>query len=153
MKGISQESALKMLELTAGEVVTMYDTPLGFRHGPKSIVDDDTLTVIYISDNAYSRQYEIDLIKEMSGQRKGNKIVVMNGKCDEIKELVDYVVEFDIDGKFDNILLGFDYIILAQTVAVLKSLAMGKTPDNPCPTGEVNRVVKGVTLYPYSKGE
>ena len=154
LKGISQESALKMLELTAGEVVTMYDTPLGFRHGPKSIVDDDTLTVIYISDNSYSRQYEVDLIKEMSGQRKGNKIVaVMNGKCDEIKELVDYVVEFDIDGKFDNILLGFDYIILAQTVAVLKSLAMGKTPDNPCPTGEVNRVVKGVTLYPYSKGE
>ena len=154
LKGIAQESALKMLELTAGEVVTMYDTPLGFRHGPKSIVDDDTLTVVYISDNEYSRQYEVDLIKEMSGQRKGNKIVaVMNGKCDEIKKLVDYVVEFDIDGKYDNILLGFDYIILAQTVAVLKSLSMGKTPDNPCPTGEVNRVVKGVILYPYSKGE
>ncbi|WP_455682551.1 SIS domain-containing protein [Thomasclavelia sp.] len=154
LKGISQESALKMLELTAGEVVTMYDTPLGFRHGPKSIVDDDTLTVVYISDNEYSRQYEIDLIKEMSGQRKGNKIVaVMNGECDEIKELVDYVITFDIDGKFDNILLGFDYIIAAQVIAVLKSLSMGKTPDNPCPTGEVNRVVKGVTLYPYSKGE
>lgn len=154
LKGISQESALKMLELTAGEVVTMYDTPLGFRHGPKSIVNDDTLTVVYISDNEYSRQYEIDLIKEMSGQRKGNKIVaVMNGECDEIKELVDYVITFDIDGKFDNILLGFDYIIAAQVIAVLKSLSMGKTPDNPCPTGEVNRVVKGVTLYPYSKGE
>lgn len=154
LKGISQESALKMLELTAGEVVTMYDTPLGFRHGPKSIVDDDTLTVVYISDNEYSRQYEIDLIKEMSGQRKGNKIVaVMNGECEEIKELVDYVITFDIDGKFDNILLGFDYIIAAQVIAVLKSLSMGKTPDNPCPTGEVNRVVKGVTLYPYSKGE
>ena len=153
LKGISQESALKMLELTAGEVVTMYDTPLGFRHGPKSIIDD-TLTVVYISDNEYSRQYEIDLIKEMSGQRKGNKIVaVMNGECDEIKDLVDYVITFDIDCKFDNILLGFDYIIAAQVIAVLKSLSMGKTPDNPCPTGEVNRVVKGVTLYPYSKGE
>lgn len=154
LKGISQESALKMLELTAGEVVTMYDTPLGFRHGPKSIIDDDTLTVVYISDNEYSRQYEIDLIKEMSSQRKGNKIVaVMNGECDEIKDLVDYVITFDIDCKFDNILLGFDYIIAAQVIAVLKSLSMGKTPDNPCPTGEVNRVVKGVTLYPYSKGE
>ena len=154
LKGISQESALKMLELTAGEVVTMYDTPLGFRHGPKSIIDDDTLTVVYISDNEYSRQYEIDLIKEMSGQRKGNKIVaVMNGECDEIKDLVDYVITFDIDCKFDNILLGFDYIIAAQVIAVLKSLSMVKTHDNPCPTGEVNRVVKGVTLYPYSKGE
>ena len=37
-----------MLELTAGEVVTMFDTPLGFRHGPKSIVDDDTLTVFIL---------------------------------------------------------------------------------------------------------
>lgn len=154
LKGIAQESALKMLELTAGEVVTMYDTPLGFRHGPKSIIDDDTLTVVYISDKPYSRQYEVDLIKEMSGQRKGNKIVaVMNGKDEEIAGLVDYVMEFDIDGKYDNILLGFDYIVFAQAVAVLKSLAMGKTPDNPCPTGEVNRVVKGVTLYSYSRGE
>lgn len=66
LKGISQESALKMLELTAGEVVTMYDTPLGFRHGPKSIVNDETLTVIYLSDDEYSYRYEYDLIKEMS---------------------------------------------------------------------------------------
>lgn len=41
-----------MLELTAGRVVTMYDTPMGFRHGPKSIVDDTTLTVVYLSDEA-----------------------------------------------------------------------------------------------------
>lgn len=34
LKGVSQESALKMLELTAGQVATMYDSPLGFRHGP-----------------------------------------------------------------------------------------------------------------------
>ena len=52
LKGTSQESALKMLELTAGRVVTMYDTPMGFRHGPKSIVDDTTLTVVYLSDEA-----------------------------------------------------------------------------------------------------
>ena len=36
------------------------------------------------------------------------------------------------------------------TLAVMKSLSMGITPDNPCPTGEVNRVVKGVILYPYT---
>ena len=83
LKGTSQESALKMLELTAGRVVTMYDTPMGFRHGPKSIVDDTTLTVVYLSDDAYTRQYEIDLIKEMSGQRKGNKIVAVMSREDE----------------------------------------------------------------------
>ena len=152
LKGISQESALKMLELTAGKVVTMYDTPLGFRHGPKSIIDDTTITVVYLSDDPYTRQYEIDLIKEMSGQRKGNKIVaVMSSQDDAVAALVDYTVVYGLDEKYENVLLGLDYILFAQTLAVLKSLSMSITPDNPCPTGEVNRVVKGVTLYPYTR--
>ena len=152
LKGTSQESALKMLELTAGRVVTMFDTPMGFRHGPKSIVDDTTLTVVYLSDDAYTRQYEVDLIKEMSGQRKGNKIVaVMSAQDDEVAALVDYTVVYGIDGATENVLLGLDYILFAQTLAVLKSLSLDITPDNPCPTGEVNRVVKGVILYPYTR--
>lgn len=152
LKGIAQESALKMLELTAGRVVTMYDTPLGFRHGPKSIIDDNTITVVYLSDDAYTRQYEVDLIKEMSGQRKGNKIVAVMSKADDaVAALVDYTVVYGLEGEHENVLLGLDYILFAQTLAVLKSLAMGITPDNPCPTGEVNRVVKGVTLYPYTR--
>ena len=152
LKGIAQESALKMLELTAGRVVTMYDTPLGFRHGPKSIIDDNTITVVYLSDDAYTRQYEVDLIKEMSGQRKGNKIVAVMSAADEaVSALVDYTVVYDLADKNESALLGLDDILFAQTLAVLKSLAMGITPDNPCPTGEVNRVVKGVTLYPYTR--
>ena len=152
LKGTSQESALKMLELTAGRVVTMYDTPMGFRHGPKSIVDDTTLTVVYLSDDPYTRQYEMDLVKEMSGQRKGNKIVVvMSSQDDAAAALADYSVVYGLDGENENILLGLDYILFAQTLAVLKSLSLGITPDNPCPTGEVNRVVQGVTLYPYTR--
>lgn len=151
LKGIAQESALKMLELTAGKVATMYDTPLGFRHGPKSIIDDNTLTVIYLSDDAYSYQYELDLIKEMSGQRKGNKIfAVTNTDRPEVKELVDYYYAFNGE-THNNVQLGLDYITVAQCVALYKSLSYGITPDNPCPSGEVNRVVKGVILYPYSK--
>ena len=150
LKGVSQESALKMLELTAGQVATMYDSPLGFRHGPKSIIDDTTLTVVYLSDDAYKRQYEVDLIKEMGPQRKGNKIaVVMNTPCEGLDELVDYQLVMDCGKATENVFLGFEYIAFAQTLAALKSLSLDITPDNPCPTGEVNRVVKGVTLYPY----
>lgn len=150
LKGVSQESALKMLELTAGRVETMYDSPLGFRHGPKSIIDDRTLTVIYLSDDEYRRNYELDLIKEMSGQKKKNCIAaVMNVPCEEVKKLADYTVELNMGQAMENVLLGFGCILFAQTLAVLKSLSLGITPDNPCPTGEVNRVVKGVTLYPY----
>ena len=151
LKGVAQESALKMLELTAGKVATMYDSHLGFRHGPKSIIDDNTLTVAYLSDDNYRRTYELDLIKEMSGQRKGNKIaVVYNKACPGIEELVDYAIQIDVGCDMENIMLGLDFIMFAQILAVMKSLSMGITHDNPCPTGEVNRVVKGVILYPYT---
>ncbi len=151
LKGVAQESALKMLELTAGQVATMYDSPLGFRHGPKSIIDPRTLTVVYLSDDEYRRRYEIDLIKEMGPQRKGNKIVaIMNQPVEGLEDLVDYIVRIPVGSCKENVLLGFDYILFAQTLAVMKSLSLGITPDNPCPTGEVNRVVKGVTLYPYT---
>ena len=151
LKGVAQESALKMLELTAGKVATMYDSQLGFRHGPKSIINDDTLTVAYLSDDDYRRRYELDLIKEMAGQRKGNKIaVVYNKACEEVKTLADYAIQIDIGCDMENVMLGLDFIMFAQMLAVMKSLSMGITPDNPCPTGEVNRVVKGVILYPYT---
>lgn len=153
LKGIAQESALKMLELTAGDVVTMFDTPLGFRHGPKSIINDDTLVVVYLSDDPYTRKYEIDLLKEMGGQRKGNKIVAITSKEDSsLAPYVDYVISYDIKETLPSILLGFNFIMFAQVLAVYTSLSMNITPDNPCPTGEVNRVVKGVTLYPYKRG-
>ena len=151
LKGVAQESALKILELTAGKVATMFDSPLGFRHGPKSIINDKTLTVVYLSDDDYRRQYELDLIKEMSGQRKANKIVaVYNRACEGIEALVDYAVQINVGYEMENIYLGLAYIMFAQTVAVMKSLSLAITPDNPCPTGEVNRVVQGVTLYPYT---
>ncbi|MEG0239818.1 SIS domain-containing protein [Anaerorhabdus sp.] len=151
LKGVAQESSLKLLELSAGKIVTMYDTPLGFRHGPKSIIDNETLTVVYISDEAYTRQYEVDLIKEMSGQRKGNKIfAVCNTPCEEAKALTDFYYCYN-GSNHDNIFLGLEYIVVAQIIALFKSLSLDITPDNPCPSGEVNRVVKGVTLYPYSK--
>lgn len=151
LKGVAQESALKMLELTAGRVAAMFDSPLGFRHGPKSIIDDRTLTVVYLSDDAYRRQYEVDLIKEMGPQRKKNRIAaVYNTPCEGLEALTDYQLQIQAGETLENVLLGFDYIMVAQTLAVLKSLSLGITPDNPCPTGEVNRVVKGVTLYPYT---
>ena len=81
LKGVAQESALKTLELTAGKVATMYDSELGFRHGPKSIIDDNTLTIAYLSDDEYRRRYELDLVKEMAHQRKGNKIDVEIGRA------------------------------------------------------------------------
>src|SRR5262245_23041906 len=35
-KGLAREAALKLLELTDGAMIAAYDSPLGFRHGPKT---------------------------------------------------------------------------------------------------------------------
>lgn len=151
LKGISQESSLKMLELTAGKTVAVFDTPLGFRHGPKSIINDSTLTVVYVSSDEYTYKYDVDLIKEISSQRKNNKLVVVSDKhSEELDSLADYTLSYNINKNANNVELGLAYITFAQTLAVFKSLSMNLTPDNPCPSGEVNRVVKGVTLYPYT---
>ncbi|MDO5085370.1 MAG: adhesin, partial [Erysipelotrichaceae bacterium] len=84
--------------------------------------------------------------------RKGNKILVISNRYySELEPLVDYYYSFKNEYALDNVFLGLDYIIIAQLIALYKSLLLNITPDNPCPSGEVNRVVKGVTLYPYSK--
>ncbi len=152
LKGISQESSLKILELTAGKTVAIFDTPLGFRHGPKSIIDDSTLIVVYVSGDEFTYKYELDLIKEISSQRKKNKLVVIaNNSNNELESLADYIYSYNINNNLNNVELGLAYITFAQSLSVLKSLSMGLTPDNPCPSGEVNRVVQGVTLYPYTR--
>lgn len=153
LNGLAEESALKVLELTGGCIVTNSDTSLGFRHGPKSILDDKTIVFSYISNNKYTRQYEIDLLKEIKREGGHTKVVaISNGYYDEIKELVDnYIYISDEEHKDqDDVFLLFNYLLYAQLFAIIKSVELGKNPDNPCPEGIVNRVVQGVKIYPYT---
>ena len=149
-KGIARESALKVLELTAGKVNASYDTPLGFRHGPKSVVDDETVSVIYISNDEYTRKYDLDLAKEMLAHKKNDKVVIVGDNIEEdILNKADYVfnvenINYNVENK---VLLPLQQIIFGQMLSFLKSVNLGITPDNPCPKGEVNRVVQGVILH------
>lgn len=149
-KGIARESALKVLELTAGKVNASYDTPLGFRHGPKSVVDDETVSVIYISNDEYTRKYDLDLAKEMLAHKKNDKVVIVGDNIEEdILNKADYVfnvenINYNVENK---VLLPLQQIVFGQMLSFLKSVNLGITPDNPCPTGEVNRVVQGVILH------
>ena len=54
-----------------------------------------------------------------------------------------------LDG-LDDALVALPYLIFAQYLALFTSLERGKTPDNPFPSGEVNRVVQGVTIHPMT---
>lgn len=149
-QGLAQESALKLLELTAGKVVAMYDSPLGFRHGPKSIVNNETLIVVFISNDEYTRKYDLDLLKELRRDGIAQQVVAVAGRIDDVVTDGDYILIDSMENASD-IELVFPYLIVAQVYSFLNSLALNNTPDNPCPTGEVNRVVQGVTLHQFEK--
>jgi tagatose-6-phosphate ketose/aldose isomerase len=148
LEGLARESALKMLELAAGEVVTYFDSPLGFRHGPKSVLDGDTLVVVYVSTDPYTRRYDLDIIAEIRAQLGQDAVAVIS--TDPIPAaLGSAVVLPGLDG-LDDALVALTYLVFAQYLALFTSLEYAKTPDNPFPSGEVSRVVQGVTIYPMS---
>lgn len=148
--GLAEEARLKILELTAGKVAALFDTSMGLRHGPKSFLDDKTIVFDFVSNNTYTRQYDLDILDEI--------------KNDEIVPLVMGVGQEkagqNFDGKFfsfenkdllPDAYLALPDIMFGQTIALLTSVKVGNTPDTPSPTGTVNRVVKGVTIHEFSK--
>lgn len=149
---LSHEGALKMLELTDGQVVTLHESSLGFRHGPKSILTDQSLVVLFVSQDEYTRQYDLDILRELAKADTGMKLVALTEKEDpEIDDLADWTISVnDEDEAIGNdFYLALLYIIFAQALALKKSIQLGITPDNPSPDGAINRVVEGVTIYSY----
>lgn len=149
---LSHEAALKMLELTAGNVTAVHESSLGFRHGPKSVLNSESLVVLFMSRQSYTRKYDMDMLRELARDDSGAKVVVLSEKADEeTRGPADWLipVHFDHDAVRDDFFLALLYIIFAQTLALKKSLQLGITPDNPSPDGRVNRVVKGVTIHPF----
>ncbi len=148
LEGLAHESALKMLELTAGEAVTYFDSPLGFRHGPKSALDADTLAVVYVSTDPYTRAYDLDIIAEVRAQLGQDAVTVIS--AEPIPETHGPAIVLPgLDG-LDDALVALPYLVFAQYLALFTALERGKTPDNPFPSGEVNRVVQGVTIHPMT---
>ena len=154
LKGLARESALKVLELTRGKVMTNWDSSLGFRHGPKSVINNQTLIFSYLSNDHYTRKYEIDFLKEIAGKMGNAKVIAVSDYKDkQVDELVDFSINIREakDDCEDDIYLLFNYVLVAQMFALFKSIDLGISPDNPSLDGSVNRVVKGVTIYPYNK--
>lgn len=143
---LTREAQLKILELTAGRITTCFDSSLGFRHGPKSFVDDKTVVFDFVSTNEYTRKYDIDILNEIYG----NNIAVATVAITK-DELQGEFKQFSLDIKEDvkDIFLVFPYIMVAQTVAIMASIKVDNKPDTPSATGTVNRVVKGVTIHSY----
>jgi tagatose-6-phosphate ketose/aldose isomerase len=147
--GLAHEAALKLLELTDGRIATLAESTLGFRHGPKSMVDGSTLVVVMLSNAAYTRAYDVDLLEELRRDGRAGGILALSGRADG-RLPGEHLLFAGMDGASD-IELSLLHVIVAQCYAFAESLARGLTPDVPNTAGVVNRVVQGVTIYPWQE--
>ncbi|BDD38015.1 SIS domain-containing protein [Streptococcus ruminantium] len=145
--GLAHEAQLKILELTAGKIATLYESPLGFRHGPKSFINDKTLVFLFVSNDAYTRQYDIDLLNEVHGDGIATRTVALSASPLEGTTAPSFVLA-EGGANLPDVCLTFPYIIFAQTVSIMAAIKCENLPDTPSPTGTVNRVVQGVIIHP-----
>ena len=147
--GLAHEAQLKILELTAGQIATMYESPVGFRHGPKSLINQDTVVLVFGSADAYTKAYDLDLVREVAGDGIVRRQVLLTDREEQL-EGVEQVVLSTQEPLGDSYRI-FPYIVYAQLFALLSSLKVKNRPDTPSPTGTVNRVVQGVIIHPFGQ--
>ena len=139
-----------MMELTNGGVNSSYDSATGFRHGPKTVIKDNTISLHFISNDPFTAGYDLDLLLEMINEKTKNTVVAICADQAEGLKIEDMIVLGSSGyGYTKDLCVGISGLLFFQIFAMHKSMELGITTDNPSPGGQVNRVVKGVTIYPY----
>ncbi|QMU27382.1 SIS domain-containing protein [Adhaeribacter radiodurans] len=147
LQGTATESHLKLQELTDGRIICKDDSFLGFRHGPKAVVDNTTLVVYIFSSDSYVLKYEIDMVASM---KKGNRPLLEIGIMEKhIPELnLDYTFCYSEDNQsLPKEFLSVCSVLPAQLLAFFKSFQLGLRPDSPSETGAISRVVEEFPIY------
>jgi tagatose-6-phosphate ketose/aldose isomerase len=151
--GAAAECALKLQELTSGDVVAKSDDPLGFRHGPISAVGCNSLVTLLLSEDPFTRRYELDVVlqyqqafHDMCAQAV---LLTASDPGPQIKSWIK-VFTYDPEGKFRipplfqvNIA-----VLFGQMLGMFASLHGGHNVDDPSgSTPLYSRTVQGVTVY------
>ena len=148
--GTATESHLKLQELTDGRIICKKDSFLGFRHGPKVVIDNETLVFLLFSNQEYVLDYEADLLNELNA---GPKPLYLAGLTESATFKVEPDKLFVLSDKgvqLDEEFLPVCFVLPGQMIGFYKSLQSGFDPDSPSSSGTISRVVKGVVIYPYS---
>jgi tagatose-6-phosphate ketose/aldose isomerase len=151
LKGTAREAHLKVIELTDGNIMCQYDSFLGFRHGPRAIIDQSTLLIYFFSNDPYVYQYEDDLVRSIDETEDYLFSIGVGQSPSALQQLNLNLVIHAGDGanKMPDEFFAICSIIPAQVLGFYKSLAIGLTPDSPSQNGGIHRVVQGVNIYPY----
>jgi len=144
----AQEGALKVLEMTGGRFPVMAETYLGLRHGPMSFVRPNTAVICLLSNDRAVRLYEEDLVRELRKKKLGYLVgICHDGDIHQTDgPLFDEVIPPVLSEVPDNVRTPFE-ILGPQLFGYHLSVRAGLNPDNPSPSGVINRVVQGIRIY------
>lgn len=141
------ESALKIQELTRGEVLSQAETFLAFRHGPISALRERSLLVGFFSSDPHVRAYEEDLAEQLS---TGTRLFVCDRVTPTLQRAGDVLIELPGWKTIPDTHKAPTAVLVGQLLGFFRSVALGLNPDDPAgPEGTYSRVVRGVTIHPY----
>lgn len=133
----AREAALKVMELTAGQTPALWDSSLGFRHGPKSFVRDVTAITVFSSPQAPTNAYDTDLVTELRAQFPDARVTNIGPEGD-----------IAIDMPFGTAWAAPLCIASAQIDGVKWAADLDLNVDDPFTgQGTLSRVVSGVKLH------
>jgi tagatose-6-phosphate ketose/aldose isomerase len=147
LRAVAVESALKVVELTAGRVLTWSESYLGVRHGPLSAVDEETLLVGFLSGDERRRSYELDLLREVGGKGLAGGLLSVWPSEPSRGEEFGETLSLGEGGAVGDLYRPPVDVIFGQLFGLFSSLEQGLTPDTPSPRGAISRVVSQVRIY------
>jgi tagatose-6-phosphate ketose/aldose isomerase len=151
--GSARESALKMLEMNAGDVWTLPETFLGLRHGPMSAIGPDTLVVAFLSCDPRVRPYELDLLAELDRKRLGCGRVVVGARLPAAPPAPGtLLIDCAAAGSCDDGELALLDAMAGQLLAFFRCLHGGRRPDAPSADSVITRVVSGFQIHSRESG-
>jgi len=136
----AREAALKVMELSAGQIPALWDSTLGFRHGPKSFVGGKTAITVFTSPSEPTHSYDMDLATELRAQFPSAEVQTI-GRGGDI----------DLQMPFGPGWATPLCVAAAQVRGVMWAQDLGLNVDDPfAGQGTLSRVVSGVKLYPVT---
>jgi len=148
LNGVARESALKLLELTAGRVSSRSETFLGVRHGPLSAFDGKGLLVALVSSDPRVRRYELDVLREIQQKRLADETVIVAQNPDaELRKLGQVTLNIEVPHQVADDHLAPVMVLFGQLLGLHSCLAHGLRPDAPSPDGVIQRIVSGVEMH------
>jgi glucosamine--fructose-6-phosphate aminotransferase (isomerizing) len=124
LRGIASEAMLKMKEMSLSYSEAFH--VLEFRHGPMSMVNDHSLVVGLLSEEAYAQ--EVAVLNEMAG--RGAQVLAL-GVRDEPTGLDRAVQVVRLSVTLPRSARPVTYLPVLQLLAYYRALSNGQDPDQP----------------------